>query len=71
MTAKNETVAISNKNPTINVESSATMPWSTSEKFQIRKQTLAISDNKRNRPMKALSNENLDGNSLASILNLV
>ena len=68
---KNDIVAISNKNPTANVEITARKLRSISEKFHIRKQILVINDNSKNRPIKALSNENLDGNNLVSIVLVV
>ena len=68
---KKETVAISNKKPIINVESNEIIPLSTSEKFQIKKEILAINDKRRNKPMKALSNENLEGKSFDSILKVI
>ena len=68
---KNETVAMSNKKPIIKVASNEIIPLSTSEKFQIKKEILAINDNRTNKPMKALSNKNLEGKSFDSILKFI
>jgi len=59
---KNERVAMSNKKPITNVFPNLKNPLSTSEKFQIKKLTLATKERIRNNKTKHFNNVNRFGN---------